>query len=70
MALPKADWRVYTGTGLLIWAGALQLHMWSIQKRPEYKEKFETRWTSSLPPISSSLSSSVHRGYECTELRQ
>ncbi|BDA42842.1 hypothetical protein COCOBI_03-7350 [Coccomyxa sp. Obi] len=42
MALPKADWRVYTGTGLLIWAAALQLHMWSIQKRPEYKEKFET----------------------------
>ena len=82
MALPKADWRVYTGTGLLIWAGALQvcplclsvfvlffalllysysqlranmctmqLHMWSIRKRPEFKEKFEKRTEAQGDPI-------------------
>ena len=29
----------------------MQLHMWSIQKRPEYKEKFETRTEAQSDPI-------------------
>lgn len=40
MAAPSRRWQLYTGVVLLGWAAALQLHMWHIQRTPEFKEKF------------------------------
>jgi hypothetical protein len=66
MAVPRRDWRIYAGVGLLVWAAGLQVtfcpsanflcntivehlsahlfaqvHMWRLQQRPEFREKFE-----------------------------
>ena len=40
MAAPPKRWQLYTGVVLLGWAAGLQVHMWHIQRRPEFKEKF------------------------------
>ena len=40
MAAPSRRWQLYTGVVLLGWAAALQLHMWHIQRTPEFKQKF------------------------------
>ncbi len=40
MAGQPSRWRLFASVGLLAWAAGLQLHMWHIQRTPEFKEKF------------------------------
>ncbi|CAL5222467.1 g4835 [Coccomyxa viridis] len=41
MPVTSQSWRLYAGAALIVWAAGLQYSMWSLQKRPEYKEKIE-----------------------------
>ncbi|DBA85258.1 TPA: hypothetical protein ACH3X2_005957 [Trebouxia sp. C0005] len=40
MSVSRPTWRVYASGAIILWAVGLQVSMWSLQKKPEFKQKF------------------------------
>ena len=38
--MQKPPWQVWAGAGIIVWAVALQVNLWSMQKEEAFKDKF------------------------------
>ncbi|KAL3163160.1 hypothetical protein ABBQ32_009568 [Trebouxia sp. C0010 RCD-2024] len=52
MPIPKSSWKGYAAGAIVIWAVGLQVSMWSLQKKPEFKQKFPELIDETQQPVS------------------
>lgn len=54
--MQRPNLKVLAGSGLILWAVGLQIHMWRLRKRPDFAEKFpEAALPSDYPETHTSI---------------